>query len=126
MVEHTDDLDDYSVSFITIKQTHSLAPLLKGLPDDACQCPHWGYVMTGKPTVSYTDRPDEQVGPGDACYMSPGHVPAAEEGSEFVQFSPKAELAYSAPAPQESAGRVVRGAVGDLSGGERRTLPRSP
>ena len=49
MVEHTDDLDDYSVSFITIKQTHSLAPLLKGLPDDACQCPQLRIVALTAP-----------------------------------------------------------------------------
>jgi hypothetical protein len=29
---------------------------------------------------------------GDAYFMSPGHVPEAESGSEFVQFSPSDEL----------------------------------
>ena len=24
------------------------APLFKGLPDDACQSPHWGYVISGR------------------------------------------------------------------------------
>lgn len=39
-------------------------------------------------------RPDheEVIEPGDAFYMSPGHVPIAEAGSEFVQFSPTEEL----------------------------------
>ena len=29
---------------------------------------------------------------GDAFLMSPGHVPAAEAGTEFVQFSPTDQL----------------------------------
>jgi hypothetical protein len=108
-IDRATDLDGYSVSFVTIRQTHSLAPLLKGLPGDACQCPHWGYVMNGKLTVSYTDRPDEEFGPGDAFYMSPGHVPAAEEGSDFVQFSPKAELAVSMAAMMANAKALTDG-----------------
>src|SRR5205814_1940573 len=31
-------------------------PLLKGLPDDSCQCPHWGYVFAGQLTVRYPDH----------------------------------------------------------------------
>ena len=26
-----------------------------GLPDDRCQCPHWGYVAKGSFTVTYLD-----------------------------------------------------------------------
>ena len=32
---------------------------------------------------------------GNALYMPPGHVPAAQAGSEFVIFSPQEELAVS-------------------------------
>jgi hypothetical protein len=41
-LDRSGDLDDTTVSFVTIKQGHSLAPLLRGLPGDSCQCPHWG------------------------------------------------------------------------------------
>ena len=61
-------------------------------PGEACPCPHWGYLFAGKITVTYADR-DEVYEAGDAFYMSPGHVPAAEAGSEFVQFSPREALA---------------------------------
>ena len=30
---------------------------------------------------------------GDAFYMTPGHTPAAEAGTEFIQFSPTDLLA---------------------------------
>jgi len=85
-------LEGYTVNFVTIKQAHSLAGMFKGLPDESCPCPHWGYLFTGKITVTYPDH-EEVYEAGDAFYMSPGHVPAAEMGSEFVQFSPADALA---------------------------------
>ena len=68
-----------------------------GLPGGNCRCPHWGYVIKGRLTVHYDDR-DEIVEAGDAFYMPPGHVPAADEGTEFVQFSPAGELAATTEA----------------------------
>jgi hypothetical protein len=84
-------LDDYTVNFVTIRQEHSLAELLRGLPGDSCPCPHWGYLFAGKITVTYPDRV-ETYHAGDAFLMSPGHVPAAAAGTEFVQFSPTDQL----------------------------------
>ncbi len=66
---------------------HNLAPLLKGLPDDRCQCPHWGYLFKGKIVVRYTDH-EETINAGQAFYMAPGHVPEALEDCELIQFSP--------------------------------------
>ena len=91
-VDYFGDLDDYTVDFVTIRQEHSLAALLKGLPGDSCPCRHWGYLFTGKITVTYADR-IEVYQAGDAFLMTPGHVPAAEAGSEFLQFSPRQEIA---------------------------------
>ena len=36
---------------------------------------------------------EEVIEAGDAFYMSPGHAPEAEAGTEFVQFSPADQLA---------------------------------
>ena len=90
--ERTDHLDGYTVNFVSIHADNSLEPMLKGLPDDACQCPHWGYVLNGRLTVRYTTGEEEQITSGDAFYMSPGHVPSAVAGTEFVIISPQAEL----------------------------------
>ena len=84
-------VDDYTVDFVTIRREHSLAELLSGLPGDSCPCPHWGYLFAGKITVTYADRV-ETYQAGDAFLMTPGHVPAAEAGTEFVQFSPTDQL----------------------------------
>ncbi len=48
---------------------------------------HWGYLLADRITVSYADH-EETYQAGDAFYMPPGHVPAAETGTEFLQFSP--------------------------------------
>jgi hypothetical protein len=90
--ERTAHLDGYTVQFVSIHEDNDLAPMLKGLPDDACQCPHWGYVLSGQLTVRYTTGEQEQITSGDAFYMSPGHTPSAAAGTEFVIISPQAEL----------------------------------
>ena len=70
---------------------HNLAPLLKGLPDDCCQCPHWGYLFKVKIVVRYADH-EETINAGQAFYMAPGHVPEALEDRELVQFSPVTQM----------------------------------
>jgi quercetin dioxygenase-like cupin family protein len=87
-VDRTDHLDDITVNLVSIRETHSLKEMLAPLPNGQCHCPHWGYVFSGRMTVDYGDR-EETYRPGDAFYMTPGHVPAAEAGTEFVMFSPK-------------------------------------
>jgi hypothetical protein len=70
---------------------HDLAPLLKGLPDDRCQCPHWGYLFKGSMLVRYADH-EGTISAGQAFYMPPGHAPEALEACELIQFSPTERL----------------------------------
>jgi quercetin dioxygenase-like cupin family protein len=86
-----EDIDGYTVNFVSFRQDIDGTPLLKGLPGDRCTCPHWGYVLKGKVTYRFADH-DEVFEAGDAFYLPPGHIPLAEAGSEIVQFSPAAEL----------------------------------
>jgi hypothetical protein len=39
--DRTEDLGGYTMNFVSIRQHMDLTPLLKGLPGDSCQCPHW-------------------------------------------------------------------------------------
>ena len=92
LVDRYQDVHGYTISFVLFREDIDATPLLKGLPDDRCQCPHWGYVVDGKLTVRYPDR-EEVYEAGDAFYMPPGHVPIGQEpGTEFVMFSPAEEL----------------------------------
>ncbi|HYJ12280.1 MAG TPA: hypothetical protein VEW66_01720 [Thermomicrobiales bacterium] len=65
-------------------------PLFHGLPGDACQCPHWGYVISGTMRVIYADR-EEVIGAGEAYYLAPGHNVVCDEAGSIVEFSPVAE-----------------------------------
>ncbi len=77
----------YTVGFETYSSDADLADFFRGLPDDRCQCPHWGYVVSGKLTFTYPDR-EETFGAGDAYYAPPGHTPKLFAGTEIVEFSP--------------------------------------
>ncbi|MEU1271996.1 hypothetical protein [Streptomyces sp. NPDC005799] len=81
----------YTVGYETVKQDMDPAPLFRGLPDDRCQCPHWGQVLTGQLVFRYADH-DEVFHAGDAYYGAPGHLPLVFAGTEIVEFSPTAEL----------------------------------
>ena len=94
------NIDGYVVNFTSIREAWDLAPVLKGLPGDSCQCPHWGYVTAGRMTVRYSDR-EEIIEQGDAFYMPPGHVPSAVAGTEIVMFSRQDELAAMEAAMRE-------------------------
>ena len=92
IVDRSDQLDGYTVNFTSFREDIDGTPLMKGLPDDRCQCPHWGYVFKGKQTVRYADR-DEVFEAGDAFYIPPGHIPVSNEpGTVFLWFSPSEEL----------------------------------
>ena len=74
--------------FETFKTELDMTPLLKGLPGDRCQCPHWGYVLKGRMVIRYAGR-EEVVKAGDAYYMAPGHIPFFDAGTEVIEFSDK-------------------------------------
>lgn len=86
-----EDVHGYTINFLSFHQDIDGTPLMKGLPDDRCQCPHWGYVIRGRLTYRFADH-EEVVEAGDAFYLPPGHIPSVEAGTEFVQFSPSEEL----------------------------------
>jgi Cupin domain len=92
VTDRADDVDGYTVNFVSFREDVDATPLLKGLPDDRCQCPHWGYVISGRLTFRFGDR-EETFEAGDAFYTPPGHVPVQHEpGTEIVQFSPAEQL----------------------------------
>lgn len=65
-----------------------IAPLLKGLEDDLCQSPHWGYLIGGEIIVTYRDGKTETVTGGDLFYWPPGHTVRVTQDAEVILFSP--------------------------------------
>lgn len=71
-----------------------IAPLLNGLKDNLCQCPHWGYMLQGRLTVTYKEGGSEEVSGGDLFYWPPGHTVRVDDDAELVLFSPHHEHAH--------------------------------
>jgi len=68
-----------------------ITPLLKGLKSDACQAPHWGYMISGEVVVTYTDSNVETCRENDLFYWPPGHSVRVVKDSEIILFSPQQE-----------------------------------
>src|SRR6266550_4659747 len=85
-----EELGGYTVGFEHFREDADATPLFRGLPNDRCQSPHWGYVIDGRVTFRYADH-DEVYEAGDAYYAPPGHVPVIEAGTDIVEFSPTVE-----------------------------------
>jgi len=81
------ELADHTVAYETFHTDMDPAPLFRGLPDDRCQCPHYGVVVSGRLEMRYADR-TEVFEAGDAYVATPGHVPWPHTGTEVVEFSP--------------------------------------
>jgi hypothetical protein len=79
----------FAAEYFSLGAGTDIAPLLRGLDDDACQAPHWGYMISGEVVVTYTgDRePDTCVG-GDVFFWPAGHSVRVMEDAEVILFSP--------------------------------------
>ncbi|HWC36307.1 MAG TPA: cupin domain-containing protein [Mycobacteriales bacterium] len=88
------DLDGYTVGYETFHTEFDPAPLFQGLPDDRCQAPHFGIVVSGRLEIRYADS-TEVYEAGDAYYCRPGHLPWPHTGCEVIEFTPTAELEAS-------------------------------
>jgi hypothetical protein len=77
----------YTVGFETYTADSDMEGLFTGLPDDRCQCSHWGYVIRGRVSFKFADH-EETYEAGDAYFAPPGHTPVIYADTEIVEFSP--------------------------------------
>ena len=77
--------------YFSLSAGTDITPLLKGLENDLCQSPHWGYVLEGELTVTYSSGTEETVEEGDLFYWPPGHTVRVGKNAEIVLFSPQVE-----------------------------------
>ena len=66
-------------------------PLFVGLDGNACQCPHWGYVIKGVITTTDAAGKQETVRANDLFFWPAGHNVLVTEDAEIVMFSPQRE-----------------------------------
>ena len=81
-----------TVAFNEFPAGTDFGPLLQGLKNNSCQCPHWGYIVQGKLLMKYDDGAEEYLSAGDVFYMQPGHTGIVQEDVKLLDFSPEKEL----------------------------------
>ena len=107
-----EDLDGYTVGFETYTEDADPGPLFVGLPDDRCQCPHWGVVLKGRLVYRLADGSENVIGAGEAYYVGPGHLPVLAAGTEVIEFSPTDALAKTVEVVMANLAAMTAPAVG--------------
>jgi hypothetical protein len=80
-----------SGEYFTLASGVDTTPLFEGLEANLCQCPHWGFVLRGKLTVTDGSGTRETVQANDLFYWPPGHNVKVDDDAEIVMFSPQRE-----------------------------------
>jgi hypothetical protein len=96
------DWGGITVAFEKAHAGQDASAMLKGLPDDRCQAPHWGFLFSGRVVVDYGDR-EETIEAGQAYYIEPGHRLTFLTDSEALEFTPTAELERTLEAARRNA-----------------------
>jgi hypothetical protein len=89
----TVDQGGMTIAFERLGAGVETAPLFRGLPDDACQSPHWGYLIEGRLRVLSTDGTEESIVAGQAYYLPAGHNVVVEQDALVLEFSPTEDRA---------------------------------
>jgi len=82
--------DGYAMAFETVPKGFPPGgdAAWEGLPEDLCQCPHWGYLLKGKALLRLADGRELEINEGDLYYCPPGHKLYAIEAFENLEFNP--------------------------------------
>ena len=83
--------DKISGEYFSLAAGVDTTPLFQGLDGNACQCPHWGFVLSGRVTTTDAHGVRETVTSNDLFYWPPGHNVLVEADAEIVMFSPQHE-----------------------------------
>ena len=83
------DLGPISAEYFTLSAGVDTTPLFVGLEGNACQCPHWGYVLKGRITTTDAGGKTETVNTGDLFFWPAGHNVRVDEDAEIIMFSPQ-------------------------------------
>lgn len=80
-----------SGEYFTLAAGVDTTPLFQGLEGNACQCPHWGFVLRGRVTTTDAKGTQETVNADDLFYWPPGHNVRVDSDADIIMFSPQVE-----------------------------------
>jgi len=84
-------LGKISGEYFSLSAGVDTTPLFMGLEDDLCQCPHWGYLISGQLTTTDAKGIKEIVNANDLFYWPSGHNVMVNANAEIIMFSPQHE-----------------------------------
>ena len=84
-------LGKISGEYFSLSAGVDTTPLFMGLEGNLCQCPHWGYLISGQLTTTDAEGIEESVNAKELFYWPSGHNVKVNEDAEIVMFSPQQE-----------------------------------
>lgn len=87
-------LGKISGEYFSLSEGVDTTPLFIGLEGNLCQCPHWGYVLSGQITTTNADGLEEVVNAKDLFFWPSGHNVKVNADAEIIMFSPQKEHSH--------------------------------
>jgi hypothetical protein len=84
-------LGKISGEYFSLSAGVDTTPLFMGLEGNLCQCPHWGFLISGQLTTTDAEGIEETVNANELFYWPSGHNVKVGADSEIVMFSPQRE-----------------------------------
>lgn len=84
-------LGKMSGEYFSLSAGVDTTPLFMGLEGNLCQCPHWGYLLSGQLTTTDAEGIEESVNAKELFFWPSGHNVKVNEDAEIVMFSPQQE-----------------------------------
>ena len=82
-------LGKISGEYFSLSKGVDTTPLFMGLEGNLCQCPHWGYLLSGQLTTTDADGIEESVNAKELFYWPAGHNVKVNADAEIIMFSPQ-------------------------------------
>jgi hypothetical protein len=84
-------LGKISGEYFSLSAGVDTTPLFMGLEGNLCQCPHWGYLLSGQLTTTDAEGIKEIVNAKELFYWPSGHNVKVNDDAEIIMFSPQQE-----------------------------------
>lgn len=80
------DADGLATCLVRLDAGVKTDPLFAGVPEDRCQCAHWGYIISGTMRVHSAHGARDYVA-GETYYWAPGHNLEALSDAEYLEIT---------------------------------------
>jgi len=81
-------LGKISGEYFSLSAGVDTTPLFVGLEGNLCQCPHWGYLLSGQVTTTDAEGIEEIVNANELFYWPSGHNVKVLEDAEIIIVNP--------------------------------------